>query len=229
VFSKGGLVFQSPGSSDFDLNFRLLGFPIQVSPSFWLMAIILGWRYVARSGGLAEGWFPLATWVGVVFISLLVHELGHALAGRWLGHRPFIHLSFFGGAAYSGVEFGWRQVFVVAAGPAAGWSLYLLCRYLVLSGYLPLSETVLQFLEVNFFWTIFNLMPVYPLDGGQILQGLTQATVPRWSISITHTIGAIAAALLAIYGFRVGAPLMTVMFGLFCMQNIQILQGRQRW
>ena len=213
----------SPGSSDFDVNFRLFGFPVQVTPWFWLSAVFLGLPQAQRSGD----WLPLATWVGVVFISLLVHELGHAFAGRALGHRPFIVLTFMGGAAYSGQEFGWRQVFVTAAGPAAGFALFLLCHFLWFNGYLPTSVTVQQFWMVNLFWTIFNLLPVYPLDGGQMMQGATQALVPRWSIVVTHSVSAVVAALVAIYGMTSGAPFLMVFFAMFCLLNIQILQGNR--
>ena len=211
----------SPGSSDFDLNFRLFGFPIQVTPWFWLSTLLLGLPWAQQ----AQDWLPLATWVGVVFISLLFHELGHAFAGRALGHRPFIVLTFMGGAAYSTREFGWRQVFVTAAGPAASFSLFLLCHFLWSNGYLPNSVTIQQLWIANLFWTIFNLLPIYPLDGGQMLQGATQALVPRSSIVLTHTIGALGGALVAIYGMTSGSLFLTVFFAMFCMLNIQILQS----
>lgn len=213
----------SQGSSDFDLNFSLFGIPIQVKPWFWLSAILLGLPQAQEAGD----WLPLATWVGVVFISLLVHELGHAFAGRALGNRPFIVLTFMGGGAYSSQEFGWRQVFVTAAGPLAGGALFLLCLVLRIQGIIPDSVTVQQLLMVNLFWTIFNLLPVYPLDGGQIMQGTTQALLPRWSIMLTHSISVVVAALVAIFGLMSGAPFLTIFFAMFCLLNIQILQANR--
>lgn len=221
-------MFSTPGSSDFDLNFRLLGFPIQVSPSFWLSSVLLGWPIMQASGGGPEGFLTLATWVGVVFISILVHELGHALAARSLGYRPYIHLYFMGGAAFSEIKFGWRQFYVAAAGPLAGFLLFALCYFLVLFRILPDSQTIQFFFWINLVWTIFNLFPIYPLDGGQMLQGFTQAVVPRWSISITHTIGALGGALGAIYFFTQKNLYMAVMLGLLCMTNIEILQANRR-
>lgn len=213
----------SQGSSDFDLNFNLFGIPVQVKPWFWLSAILLGLPQAQEAGD----WLPLATWVGVVFISLLIHELGHAFAGRALGHRPFIVLTFMGGAAVSSQEFGWRQVFVTAAGPAAGFSLFLLIHVLWSRGVLPTSVTVQQFWMVNLFWTVFNLLPVFPLDGGQMMQGTTQAIVPRWSMMLTHSISVVVAALVAIFGLMSGAIFLTVFFAMFCLLNIQILQGNR--
>lgn len=221
-------MFSNQGSSDFDLNFRLLGFPIQVSPTFWLSSILLGWPIIQASGGLAEGFVPLAVWVGVVFVSIIVHELGHALAARSLGYRPYIHLYFMGGAAFSEVKYGWRQLYVAAAGPAAGFLLYLLCEGLLRFRILPPSQTIGFFIWINWYWTLFNLIPVYPLDGGQMVQGLTQAVAPRASFSITHTLSAIVAALAAVYFFRQQNMFMAIMLGLLCLENLQMLQNR-RW
>lgn len=219
-------MFPSSGSSDFDLRFNLFGIPVQVTPMFWLMAVILGLPYLQEAGPLA-----LITWVGVVFISILVHELGHALAARSVGHSPAIQLTYFGGLAYF-QQFRltpWRLVYISAAGPAAGYALYLLCYNLAIYGYIPVSMTVQQLVTVNFYWTIFNLLPVYPLDGGQILLGLTQALLPRFSPQITHGLGAIVAAIIAIFAFRSGDIFLVVMFAMFAMLNIQMLQSRRMW
>lgn len=213
----------SQGSSDFDLNFSLFGIPIQVKPWFWLSTLLLGLPQAQEAGD----WLPLATWVGVVFISLLVHELGHAFAARALRHRPAIVLTFMGGAASFGQEFGWRQVFVTAAGPAASFSLFLLIHLLWVNGFVPTSVTVEQFRMVNLFWLIFNLLPVFPLDGGQMMQGTTQAIMPRWSIMVTHSVSVVVAALVAIFGLMSGAVFLTVFFAMFCLLNIQILQGNR--
>lgn len=219
-------MFQPSGSSDYDLRFHLLGIPVQVQPMFWLMAVILGFPWIEAAGMMA-----LATWVGVVFISILVHELGHALAARSVGHSPGIQLTFFGGLAYF-QQFQmtpWRLVYISAAGPAAGYALYLACRTLVMNGYVPLSITVQQLLIVNFYWTIFNLFPVYPLDGGQIVMGLTQAVTPRYSAVLTHGLGALVAAVLAIIGLREGDMFRVVIFTMFCVLNIQMLQNRRMY
>lgn len=221
-------MFSNQGSSDFDLNFRLLGFPIQVSPTFWLSSILLGWPIIQRVGATTAGLITLATWVGVVFISILVHELGHALAARSLGYRPYIQLYFMGGAAFSEIKFGWRQLYVAAAGPFAGFLLLAICVGLRWYEVLPDSQTMQFFIGINFFWTLVNLLPVYPLDGGQMVQGLTQAVAPRASFSITHTLSAIVAALAAVYFFLQQNMFMAIMLGLLCLENLQMLQNR-RW
>ena len=62
------------------LRFRLGPFPVTVYPSFLVAAALLG--YVSSAS------IPrLLLWIGVVFVSVLVHELGHALVGRVFGGR----------------------------------------------------------------------------------------------------------------------------------------------
>jgi stage IV sporulation protein FB len=217
-------VFYSPGPSEFDLRFRLFGFPITVSPMFWLSAALLGMQWFEMFGPSA-----LATWIGVMFISILIHELGHALAARSLGYHPFISLYFLGGVASyeAGFVSPWRRVYVALMGPLAGFGLYFLCAGLENARLVPLSVTIVQLKLINWWWSLFNLLPVFPLDGGRILEGLTSAIVPRWSAQITHGLGAIVAAMIAIYGFTQKEPYLAVMFGLLCYTNIQMLQARR--
>src|SRR5215813_11934918 len=97
------------------LNFRVGPFPVRVYPWFFLSAVLLG-------GDFGFGWQMLA-WVFVVFLSVLVHELGHAVVGRAFGGRPEIQLQAFGGVTYPnfrGRIGPWRQFVLSVAGPIAG-------------------------------------------------------------------------------------------------------------
>ena len=66
------------------LRFKVGPFPVLVYPWFILSAILLG-------AGYGFGW-QMAAWIFVVFVSVLVHELGHAVVGRLFGGRPEIRL-----------------------------------------------------------------------------------------------------------------------------------------
>src|SRR5262245_15290041 len=87
------LLFEPPSSSG-DIHFRVCGFPVRVSPFFWFTAVLMG---VNPRGGTPP--MELLLWVAVVFVSILVHELGHALAQRHYGGHPWITLHAFGGLA----------------------------------------------------------------------------------------------------------------------------------
>jgi Zn-dependent protease len=98
------MLLQEPSESPYDLRFQILGFPVRISWTFWLGAIVIGFDLVQSFdqsfGPESPGTLPLLLlWVGAVFVSILIHELGHALAFRGLGIHSSIVLYHFGGLA----------------------------------------------------------------------------------------------------------------------------------
>lgn len=111
-------MFYEPPPSQGDLHFRVFGFPVRVSPMFWLMTVMLGLNPHGSTPPL-----QLVIWVGVVFVSILIHELGHAVAQRRFGGHPWITLYGMGGLA-SCDDCDQRtasQVIISLAGPGAGF------------------------------------------------------------------------------------------------------------
>lgn len=117
--------FQPTPTSRYDFRFSIAGIPVRVHPLFWLIALLLG-----SSGDLLQ----IVIWVFVVFVSILIHELGHALAFRWHGLRSQILLHFSGGltipeatpwgGGYASVAIGpVQQILISLAGPGAGFVL----------------------------------------------------------------------------------------------------------
>jgi Zn-dependent protease len=132
------MLFQAPPPTRYDLRFNLAGFPVRVHPLFWLIAVFLGYS----AGDLVQ----ILVWVAVVFISILVHELGHALAFRRYGLSSQIVLHFAGGltipestywgSRWASVALGPNQNIVISlAGPVAGFLLAaLVIAGVILSG-----------------------------------------------------------------------------------------------
>jgi Zn-dependent protease len=117
-----------PQRTQYDLNFSIAGIPVRVHPLFWLMTVVLGWSDPSPT--------TLLTWIAVVFVSILIHELGHAIAMRYYGWQPSIVLYGMGGLATYNPGFtssmaSYRragnttlaQIIISAAGPAAGFLL----------------------------------------------------------------------------------------------------------
>jgi membrane-associated protease RseP (regulator of RpoE activity) len=128
------LMFQSPTPTRYDLRFTLAGIPVRVHPLFWLITLLLG-----GSGDL----LLIPIWIVVVFVSILVHELGHALAFRRYGQRSHIVLHFAGGltipepvtwgSGFANVSLSPNQnIFVSLAGPGAGFLFAVLVIAIVL-------------------------------------------------------------------------------------------------
>ena len=120
------VLFQPPAPTRFDLRFTLAGVPIRVHPLFWVMALIFG--------ASAGSFIGIVTWVAVVFVSIVAHEMGHALTMRYYGISPEVVLYLGGGLAFPSSEQynnrwsrGWyslrQRILISLAGPCAGFLL----------------------------------------------------------------------------------------------------------
>jgi Zn-dependent protease len=172
-------VLAEPERTPYDLQFRFLGFPVRVHPYFWLATVLLNGDALLRIGPEY-----LALWVVVVFVSILVHELGHALTFRRFGADADIVLYAFGGLAIPTqyIDGRWRRIIVSLAGPFAGFVLFgLVYGTNEAFGWAAkgpeLSFLYGQLFWVNLYWGLLNLLPVFPLDGGQVSRELC---VMRW-------------------------------------------------
>ncbi len=116
------MLLREPSPTQADLHFQLFGFPVRVHPYFWLITVLLGLN------GSSTPPEQLVIWAAVLFVSILVHELGHAFMQRHYGGRPWITLYAMGGlASCDDCDRQTRsQVFISLAGPFAGFLLALL-------------------------------------------------------------------------------------------------------
>ena len=157
------------------LSFRLGKIPVRILPSFFLMTVFLGMSAMDMR---------LVAWVLVVFVSVLVHELGHASMGLAFGLEPRIELHAMGGTTSwtTPRELGAaRRIAISIAGPGAGFAAGAIVRWGL--GPAPFMAVPLggfvyeELLYVNFGWGILNLLPMLPLDGGNVtVQALNALT-----------------------------------------------------
>jgi len=150
--------------------FRIGGVPVRIDWSFWLLAVLLG--ISAR-----EGWL-LVAWVAIVLVSILVHELGHAFTMRAFQQRPHVLLYALGGVTVgdSAPRSRSESIIISLAGPLSALILLGIPAYLLFDGvhFATYNRDVIihDIAWVNILWSIFNLMPVLPLDGGNITAAL---------------------------------------------------------
>lgn len=98
------MLLQEPGQSPYDLRFPFLGFPVRVSWTFWAASAVFGYGLAtgldSRFGPSSPGLITLLLlWAACLFLSILIHELGHALAFRQSGLESSIVLYYLGGLA----------------------------------------------------------------------------------------------------------------------------------
>jgi len=236
------------------LDFKLFKIPVRIEPWFWLMGFLL---FPGSVTGIKsrQDLLMVLLWIIVLFVSILVHELGHALTSRKMtGVTPSIKLWGMGGLAYPNTQLTQKQSFWVTwAGPLAGLGFFglivLTCcaiygfavgtdltmillfpsreTYTVLA---EMNDPVLYMLKdllwVNFWWSLMNLLPVFPLDGGQIYASIERSPKKVW------TVGMVTGALVAIAGFFILHQIViAILFGYFAFQNykrLQHLKGHSR-
>src|ERR1700694_2041954 len=155
------------------LRFRIGRIPVEVRPGHFIIAALLRLQGISQSARFGNSTISLITWMAVVFVSVLFHEFGHALVASAFGYRPSIQLVWTGGLTQpnaTGPIPWYRDVALTIAGPAFGFLLWALCdRALLLHPSNPFVRLFLgKMKEVNLFWSVFNLLPVLPMDGGRV-------------------------------------------------------------
>lgn len=222
------------------IRFSLFGVPVSIHPSLWLTLAVLGGMLGADSWIHA---LSVCLFVIAGFFCLICHEMGHALVGRYFGGgEPRIYLAWLGGDCNNprARMKRWQGVVMTAAGPGASLALGVLaaaalCLYVGdVAGGLSLAGNFmfgimppgaeqygallalfffLYLIEVSFWWSMLNLIPVFPLDGGQILNGLLRS--PRQ----VHSISMGVACLLVLFFAVLGVWLMAILMALMAVMN----------
>jgi Zn-dependent protease len=244
-----------PQPTSADWHFAVAGVRVRVSAWFWLAAALLGWNACRSMAGGDQRMLlqMLVIWIGVVFVSILVHEMGHALAYRAFGQGAHIVLYHFGGLA---IPEAWgrrmhlrplQRLVVAAAGPLAQLALALaivvglkgmehavpfpieslgvaLRLYDGTEFTSPWAHAACFFLlSVNIFWPLLNLVPVPPLDGGQIVREGLLAVGIADAHRIAGMIGVAAGAAVAWWGYTRNEPYLGIMFAMLaasCFQGL---------
>jgi Zn-dependent protease len=141
--------------------------PIRIHPYFWLISVLIGWLST-------ENVLLTLLWAGVIFLSILFHEFGHALTAMLFGQKATIDLVAMGGLTQrSGPPLKlWQEFILVLNGPLAGFLLYFISsslkKHMSLQGYPLISYSLVVAIYINWYWTLINLIPIQPMDGGRL-------------------------------------------------------------
>jgi stage IV sporulation protein FB len=212
--------------------FTIAGIPFYLDPWFFFLALIL----VRTVSTVAEG----AVWIAVVTFSVLVHEAGHAFVARAFKLGPTVILHGWGGTtSHTPAARDSHEALIVAAGPGAGLTVggIVLVAAVALGMFSeggvvaerPLLGTALTaLLFTNIGWSLFNLLPLFPLDGGKLFRLAANRLLPSGiAVLVTHGTGFVLAVIWCIGGFYSGSFFMGIIGGLFAFQNAMILLGQQ--
>jgi Zn-dependent protease len=255
LIEESHVLLAEPPPSQGDVHFSLLGFPVRIHWLFWVVTGVLGLR--GSDNGTDP--IVLVSWVVAVLLCILLHELGHAVVMRHFGYDASIVLYSFGGLAiprgrrsYGREPGAWAQILIAFGGPASGFILAALMalglrflggyqihfmeggwRDIVPRVFLPnqvLDEFVYQVFFISVWWGLMNLLPVYPLDGGQIAYHLFSLFHPqdamRQALILSIMVGGImcAVALVQWKDMYVG-----ILFGMLAYSSFATLQQSRIW
>jgi stage IV sporulation protein FB len=274
-----------PPRNEYDLHFNCFGFPVRISGYFWLAAGVMGAMRLRGSGTSNDTGIQLISWIVSMFVSILIHELGHAFAMRYYGGGARIVLYMMGGLAipdssgfgsssygsssYGGKSYGGKsdggksdgtvsRVVISLAGPFAGFALagvvvgliyawggsvtleprfpyfwnFIRPEQLVLSAKVTAINTFFNdMLDINILWGLLNLLPIYPLDGGQVSRELLVAKDYRSGIENSLWLSVYTAGAVVVWGLYVasqskngGGMLMIMMFASLAYSSYQAIQ-----
>jgi len=213
--------------------FRVSGITVR---AHWSLLIMIAYDLVIYIGRAQMPWWLAFVMVGILLVSVLLHEFGHALTARMVGGDcRTIVMWMMGGLATCDVPMRpWRQFVVSAAGPAvtglialAAWGALLA----VDSGPAFAAGDITSFLifytfTVNLRLLLFNLLPCYPLDGGQMLLSAGWALIGmRRAISLTLILSYPCVVILAGWALWTNN---TLFFGLSLWLLLTLVQQHQQ-
>jgi Zn-dependent protease len=213
---------------------RIAGIEIYLDMMFVLVLLVFCYPYFT-SGNSQLMSAGLVIVIGLI-VSILLHELGHAFAGRLFNARvSHIDLTGIGGLAHferTLPRSAFKRSVIYLAGPAVNLALWHGLGWLAWQAAISGSPLVGQPLGVlataNFFLLIFNLLPAYPLDGGHTLDAwLGWLLGPVWSVRIVACLGLAVAVGVAYYALP---SIFMIFVALFLAQaNLEALRSIGHW
>jgi Zn-dependent protease len=235
-------------------RFRLGAIPVQVHVSHLLISALLAWSF-AQSERNATEWpgrilldanhpnrtptlvMVMLLWALIISISVLVHELGHALSARAFGYAPQIQLIGLGGRTtpHAPGQIPWhREVLFTLAGPFAGLLLGVVSGavLLALEALGPINAVLAYVLKATFmanlFWAFVNLVPVAPLDGGHIARAVLMQLFGTKGFLYAQIVTLVFAAVGLGLALLLKAAVLGLLFGLWGFRAVSVIQGYLR-
>lgn len=208
-------------------QFQVLGIPVHVS--IWHLLTLLFFF---------QSYFQISVQFGLAMLlaaslSVFLHEMGHALTSRAFQLQPTVVLTGFGGfTAHQPARRPRDEFLIVAAGPTVNFLIAVTC--FLAETFMPgdgdsLAPKLLGSIAwLNIVWGIYNLLPIMPLDGGQLMRVLLRRTIKktlnadRW----THRIGLVVGALAAVGIFVAFRSIFgALLLGLAAFENWRALKN----
>lgn len=198
--------------------FRVAGIEVRIHVTFLLLLAFLALGNFAADGSAAA--IHAVAFVCLVFLCVLLHEFGHALAARRYGiHTPDITLLPIGGLARLErmPEKPSEELVVAIAGPLVNVAIALLLFPFAQGLFHPgiIEETdvglIPKLFAANIMLVLFNLIPAFPMDGGRVLRAFLAMRMDyARATSIAASIGQGIAVLGGLWALMHGMPMLVL-------------------
>ena len=201
---------------------RIAGIDVKIHVTFFLLLAFFGMQFAAQGGaaGAVKGVFLIC----LVFVCVLLHEFGHAMAARRYGiHTPDITLLPIGGVARLErmPDKPSEELVVAIAGPLVNVGIAAILSPFALPEILQSMHPnvlerveptlVAQLFATNIMLIVFNLIPAFPMDGGRVFRSLLAMRMDyARATSIAATIGQGLAFVGGLWGLTHGTPLLAL-------------------
>jgi Zn-dependent protease/CBS domain-containing protein len=193
---------------------RILGIPIRLDYSWFLIFVLITWTMAVgyypaefKNWPVAQYWFMGAVTAIMLFVSVLLHELGHSIVAlHYKVPVKSITLFIFGGVSLIGAEppSATAGFWLSIAGPLVSFAMAALFSFLQtpLTAVGPLLALVKYLSYINVALGLFNLIPGFPLDGGGVLRSIVWGfthSMRRATLIASH-VGRFIAYLFILFG-----------------------------
>jgi Zn-dependent protease len=235
--------------------FTLFGIRVRAHANL-IVVIVLGLLAVAAQGASVQMTVQSLT---ILCLIILLHEFGHCFAARWTGGQADeIVLTPLGGLAMAMARRRpWPTGVTVAGGPLVNVIICLVCGFGIFltrgvwplgpwqfgqvynphPGWLEFSSYLFWIYVISYGLLLFNLIPVFPLDGGQLLQAILWKPLGYYkSMLITVNVGLVGSVIMAMVGLAsfgsfYGMILLFIAISCFinCLQYRQLLRAEGPW
>lgn len=203
------------------LSFRIGPVPVTIRPSLIVVLAVIGFLVdpsLARVG----------VWTVIGVGSILVHEMGHAGVALALGGQPKVQLMGLGGATDPGLDARpdrLRSALLSLAGPAAGLAVGAAVWIVAGPDLEALTSdrglgafSLATVLWMNIGWSILNLVPVLPLDGGRLLTEVLPGD-PMTRSRRAYLASAVLGVAVALFLLSINEPFAGILFGFLASQS----------
>ena len=196
------------------------GIPLRVHFTFPLILLFFGVEGWLRGDWRDALWGML--FVLVIFVCVVLHELGHSLQARRFGVtvRDIVLLPIGGMARAERIpESPREEILVAVSGPLVNFTIAALIALVRWTAGVPVISAdgfFASLLIVNLALGLFNLVPAFPMDGGRILRGLLALRLPYLTATrVAKDVGHLIALLFVLAGFVYAELMMLPLIAVF--------------